>query len=194
MEAPRLTHLVMRRPHLFQLPNITSLPEGYVLRTFNGEDDLKSLALTLSAAFGFLWDAERVRSKLTEAPDVKAVYLVTWQGRPVATASSRYVPDLFPKAGYVHWVGTHPDHARKGLASALVAQLLRDFLDRGYKEAVLETDDFRIPAIVTYLKFGFLPIYDVNEEDHRARWSVVFQTMFDHQSKLLPSQVVDGLF
>ena len=46
-------------------------------------------------------------------------------------------------------------------------------LERGYPAAVLETDDFRIPAIRSYMKLGFVPVYDVRGEDHRARWSKV---------------------
>lgn len=82
-----------------------------------------------------------------------------WQGRPVATASSHWLPDRFPGAGVVHWVGTRPDHARLGLGSALLRRLLHDFDERGYPAAVLQTDTFRLPAIRAYLRFGFLPVY-----------------------------------
>jgi mycothiol synthase len=108
-----------------------------------------------------------------------AVYVATWHDRPVATASSRWLPHLFPGAGYVHWVGTHPDHARRGLGTALMIRLLQDFRDRGYRDAVLQTDDVRVPALKTYLRCGFLPVYDVNEEDHHTRWAAIFQAIFD---------------
>jgi mycothiol synthase len=173
-----MTHIMMRRPHLFNIPEIPPLPEGYILRAFKDESNLASLASTLSAAFNEPWSEERVRHKLTEASDVKAVYTVTWKGKIVATASSRWLLERFPVSGYVHWVGTHPDHTRRGLSSALMAQLLYDFIDRGYKDAVLETDDFRIPAIRTYLKFGFIPVYELSGEDHRYRWSAIFQVIF----------------
>ncbi len=172
-----MAHILMHRPHLLNVPESSPLPDGYVLRLFNG-DDLEYLASTLSAAFDEPWSRERVQTSLTETPDVKAVYVITWHGQPVATASSRWLPDRFPQSGYVHWVATHPQHVRKGLASALLAHLLHDFRDRGYTDAVLETDDFRIPAIRSYLKFGFLPVYTVGEEDHRYRWSSIFQTLF----------------
>lgn len=172
------THIIMRRPHLLDLPKVAPLPKGYMLRTFQSPDDLAPLAATLSAAFGVPWDIDRIRNKLTEAPDVKAIYVVAWQGGPVATASSRFLPDRFPGAGVVHWVGTHPDHIRRGLSSVLMTRLFQDFLEREYTEAVLETDDFRIPAIQLYLKFGFTPVCDAHGENHRDRWSVIFQTLF----------------
>lgn len=102
-----------------------------------------------------------------------------WQGRPVATASSHWLPDRFPGAGVVHWVGTRPDHARLGLGSALLRRLLHDFDERGYPAAVLQTDTFRLPAIRAYLRFGFLPVYRVDGGDHQDRWSAVFQALFD---------------
>ncbi|CAA9540561.1 MAG: hypothetical protein AVDCRST_MAG49-804 [uncultured Thermomicrobiales bacterium] len=164
-------HLVMRRPHLRDLPPVNPLPPGYELRLAAGDDDLAPLAATLTAAFDDPWDADRVRRSLTEAPDVPAVYVVAWRGRPVATASSRWLPARFPDAGVVHWVATHPEHARRGLGAALVAHVLHDFVGRGHDAAALETDEYRIPALRTYLRAGFLPDYEVAGEDHRARWS-----------------------
>ena len=42
---------------------------------------------------------------------------------------------------------------------------------------MLQTDDFRLPAIRMYLKLGFTPVYEVEGEDHRARWSAVFERL-----------------
>ncbi|HYF65934.1 MAG TPA: GNAT family N-acetyltransferase [Herpetosiphonaceae bacterium] len=172
------THIIMRRPHLDGTAAPAELPDGYRLRTFAGPADLAPLAAALTSAFGFEWSEERVRIKLTEAADVKAVYVADWQGQPVATASSRSLPDLFPGSGYVHWVGTHRDHGRRGLSAALMQRLLVDFAARGYGDAVLETDDFRLPAIRLYLKLGFIPVYQAHGEDHTARWSAIFQRLF----------------
>jgi mycothiol synthase len=167
----------MLRPHLRDLPPVPPLPAGYQLRLAASESDEEALAAVLAAAFANPWDPASVRRKLTAAPDVRAVYVATWQDQPVATAASRSLPDRFPGSGYVHWVGTHPEHQRRGLGGALLARLLRDFAERGDRDAVLETDDFRLPALRAYLACGFLPVYDVAGEDHRARWSAVFQAL-----------------
>ena len=172
-----MAQLLMLRPHLRDLPPVPPLPAGYRLRLAQAEADEEALAAVLAAAFANPWDSARVRRELTAAPDVRAVYAVTWQDRPVATAASRSLPDHFPGSGYVHWVGTHPEHQRRGLALALLARLLRDFAERGDRDAVLETDDSRLPALRAYLACGFLPVYDVAGEDHRARWSAVFQAL-----------------
>ena len=44
--------------------------------------------------------------------------------------------------------------------------------ERGYAAAFLGTDDFRVPAVRTYLGLGFVP--DYVEDSHRLRWSAVF--------------------
>jgi len=177
MTQPPKAQLQMRRPHLRDLPPMPNLPAGYVIRTA-GTDDEPELAAVLTASFDEEWTVERVRKSLTGAPDVLAVYVVTWEGRPVATASSRVDAVQFPGSGYVHWVGALPGHAGRGLGSALMVRLLEDFQEREYRDAVLETDDFRIPAIRSYLRCGFNPVYEVKGEDLRSRWSAIFQAVF----------------
>lgn len=177
-----MTEVLMRRPHLREIPAVAPLPAGYALRRASSLDDDAALAATLTAAFPREWDVDRVRARLTEAPDVRAVYVVTWGRQIAATASHRWLPERWPEAGCVHWVGTHPDHARKGLASALLAHLLREFAACDYREAVLATQSFRLPALRAYLKFGFLPVYDSDGEDVYTVWSAVFQEIFAGQN------------
>ncbi len=173
-----MTQLVMQRPHLQNVPR-TLLPNGCTVRKANAsEQDERELAGVLSAAFGEEWSQELVRQRLTRATDVRAVYVVVSNGHIVATASSRWIPERYPGMGYVHWVATHPEHTRGGLGAYVFAQVLNDFVERQYPAAVLETDDFRIPAIRTYLRFGFIPVYAVADEDHRGRWSRVFENVF----------------
>lgn len=177
--APRPTQLLMHRPHVRDEPRIRPLPPGYEVRLAQGAADEVALATVMTTAFpeDAEWTVERVRSGLTEAADVRAVYVVTWEDVPVATASSRYDPKLWPDTGYVHWVGGLPEHGGKGLGSALMLRLLQDFRERGYRDAVLETDDFRVPAVKVYLRHGYLPVYEPRGEDHRERWSALMQTI-----------------
>ena len=181
MTTPRPVQLQMARPHLEPGPALLPLPAGYELRLAHGDDDERDLAHVLTTSFEEEWSIERVRSSLTAAPDVLAVYVVTWNDRPVATASSRYHPEQFPDAGYVHWVGGLPEHAGRGLGSALMERLRQDFHERGYGSAILETDDQRLPAIKVYLRHGYLPLYDVKGEDHRPRWTAIFQSLLAPQ-------------
>jgi len=160
----------MRRPHLLQLPP-QSLPPGYRLRTA-GQDDGAGLSAVLTAAFGEEWDRERVRRTLLDDESVAAVYVIEQEdGRLVATASSRLMPDHYPGSGYLHWVGADPSVSGHGLGYQVTLGVLHDFAGRGLTDSVLETDDWRLPAIVTYLKCGYLP--EVREPVDAERWAKV---------------------
>src|SRR6476661_3505600 len=97
-----MTSIFMRRPHLHDIPETQPLAEGYVLRQAFSPADDTALAVLLTAAFGEAWDEARVRSRLTCAPDVRAVYVVTHDGEIAATASHRRLPQQWPDAGCVH--------------------------------------------------------------------------------------------
>jgi mycothiol synthase len=171
--------LLMFRPHLESIPSAESAPTGYEVRRFGPDDDIEALGETLNLAFEreFDWSVEKVRERLTDDPNVRAIYAAFWQGKAVATTSSLVKPDKYPGTGIVHWVATHPDHLRKGLGTVLMERVLRDFVEHGDREALLETDDQRLPAIKRYLAFGFLPRYENDGEDLRRRWSAVFQAI-----------------
>jgi mycothiol synthase len=173
----RPTNLVLLRPSLDDLPPRPRLPAGYRLRPAV-DSDTDALAATLTAAFAETWSVDRIRRDLLDAEDVVATFVITHGGRAVATASNRWVPDRFPDAGYVHWVGTAPEHTRRGLAAALLIELLWQFAEQGRLTAVLETDDFRHPALRSYLRLGFTPVYEVRNEDHRPRWSAIFTALY----------------
>jgi mycothiol synthase len=171
--------LVLLRPAVDDVA-VRKVPDGYEVR-LAVPDDEPAIATTLTAAFEptstqvQVFDIARVRRELTEAPDVDATFVAVWQGQAVATASSRWVPDRFPGAGYVHWVGTDPAHKRRGLAGALLGEVFAHFVKAGRTRAVLETEDHRLPALHSYLRLGFTPVYEVAGEDHRPRWSAIFQ-------------------
>jgi mycothiol synthase len=173
--------LLLLRPSLDDIPARTAA-DGYELRLARTEDE-PAIAATLTAAFEptstqrQVFDVARVRRELTEAPDVDATFVAVWQGTAVATASSRWLPERFPDAGYVHWVGTDPAHKRRGLAGALLGEVFAHFAKVGRTHAVLETEDHRLPALHSYLRLGFTPVYEVSGEDHRPRWSTIFQAL-----------------
>ena len=168
--------VLMHRPHLRDLLAPISLASEFSLRRVEPGDErpLAELLERVFLQYGERWDQDRVRHVLTEASDVNAVYAVFWRRQPVATTSSQYLPKYADTAGFVHWVATHPDFRGKSLASALLERVLTDFKERGYDSAWLITQPDRVPAIRTYLKFGFVPEYMANGTDHRSRWSAIF--------------------
>lgn len=162
--------LVMR---LATLENLAppALPPGYTLRPYQ-ESDRDALARTLKNSFPDAdWNPETVGIWLLNDPTVTKVFVVIFEGEVVATASSRYLPDRYPGAGYLHWVGADPAHQGKKLGMIASYAALEEFRRDGYMQAVLQTDDQRKSAIAIYLRMGFVP--EALHESHAERWKAV---------------------
>jgi mycothiol synthase len=162
--------ILMRRPDLYDLPELEVPPNFRVRLALPNE--VGALAILLTRAFEVTWDEDLVRRRLTEAPDVEAIYVVEQAGALVATASVRVVPEEYPGSGYLHWVGADPDYQGKGLGRLAVLRVLIHFREAGLRDAVLETQERRLAPLRTYLRLGFLPEY--RAADDRRRWSRVF--------------------
>lgn len=171
--APRGPQLVMRRPAPLA-PPVPEPPPGYALRTATA-GDAAALADLLTATFED-WSVERVHRALLAAPDVRATQVLTdAAGRIVACASDRRLPARFGDACYLHFVAAAPAHAGQGLGRAVSAAALAAAAAGGAQGAVLETDDHRLPAVVTYLRLGFVPEY--TDASHPARWAAVLAAL-----------------
>jgi mycothiol synthase len=164
----------MRRPELTSLPELWSPPDGYRLR-LAAPEDAEGIAVVMVSAFGPEWTAAKVREALLDAPDVKETYVVEHGGQPVATASARLAPQRYPDSGYLHWVGSHQEHRGRRLGALVSLAALHYFRKAGCRDAVLETDPPRIPAIRTYLKLGFVP--EAVEEGHEEVWREIMATL-----------------
>ena len=158
----------MRRPTLDALPELPALPAGYALRSAAPEDAAALAGLLQSAFPEEVWTLERVQSTLLQAPDVEETYLITNGTILIATASARIAPE-FPESGYLHWVAVAPDAQGEKLGYFISLAVLHDFARRGCRDAMLETDDHRLPAIKTYQNLGFVP--EPRHESHSARWA-----------------------
>jgi ribosomal protein S18 acetylase RimI-like enzyme len=171
--APQPRQLVMRRPDLDGLPPL-ELPAGCEIRDVRGGEE-PALADLLTASFGEPWNVERVRDSFIDAPDVTNTYVAVRDGRLIATASARLVPNRFPGSGYVHWVGVHPDARGMRLGFAVSLRTMIRFRELGCRSAVLETDDWRVPAIKTYFTLGFRP--ENACPTHPDRWNRILETL-----------------
>ena len=173
-----VAQLYMSHPGpLADLPEPT-LPPGFSFRPATTAD-ADELAALVTAAYDPVhddpWDGARMRAELLEAPDVLETWVVVdAEGRVHATASERLLPYIYPEGtGYVHFVGTLQGSQGLGLGRAITLRVLRGFVDRGLTRAVLNTADFRLPAVRLYLQLGFIPEY--REDSERSAWSALFR-------------------
>jgi mycothiol synthase len=148
------------------------LPDGYQLRTYRDEDEAGYLAVMHAAGFTF-FDQEVVQRWLDKVlPD--GFFLVVYRstGQIVATAMATHNPSpLHPFGGELGWVAGSPDHAGKKLGRVVCAAATARFLRAGYRRIYLKTDDWRLPAIVTYLRLGYVPF--LHAPDMAERWQAV---------------------
>jgi mycothiol synthase len=135
-------------------------------------EDVPDVAELLGAAFPErTWTPYTTRRELVDDRTVKGTFLLEFAGRPVATASARLLPERFPGSGYLHWVAADPEHRGRGHGRYVTLAVLHVFVAMDCHDAVLETEDFRLPALRMYLSLGFVP--EFRHPSHEERWSAV---------------------
>lgn len=172
--------LRMVRPDLDHLPGI-DVAAGYELRSYRPGDEA-AWCEVMNTGIGTDWTAEKCRRDLTERepflPD--GCFFVTKSGEAVATACAYDVQPEGFNAAQVHMVCAKPAHRGLGLGRLVTLAVLHYMREHEYAAAFLGTDDFRVPAIKTYLGLGFVP--DYIEDSHRKRWSAIFAKIGERPS------------
>lgn len=174
MESPKQLHMVHHK--LGGLPDF-EVPEGYGLRTYQPGDE-QAWAEIMNSGIGE-WTAEKCRENLTSKPQFlpDGLFFVTFEGKPVGSACCwRKSPDEC-KVGWLHMICVLPEHRGMRLGHVLNLAILHYFRDHGFQEVWLSTDDFRIPAIKSYLRIGFEP--HVFDRLHEGRWQAVLRKTGD---------------
>lgn len=126
-----------------------------------------------SGAFGH-WDRPRLERMLAgeRAPlPYEGIFFVTHQDRPVGTACVFLHPAEYGCLAELGWVTVHPLHRGHGLGLQLCRAVLGFISGLSHQYAYLLTEDFRLPAIATYLELGFEP--EMLDPSHPERWEAV---------------------
>lgn len=163
-----LPQLFMRHPDLEKLPPL-SLPYGVSLHShIDGEMD-KIWENLIERVFEnhFSFDSF-IRNGGGYKPEY-VLYLAK-DGVDIATTTA-IENDLFPGEGWFRMVGVTPEARGVGAGRLIALAALHSLAARGYKTAVLSTDDERIPALRMYYKLGFRPIY--THESNKERWAKI---------------------
>lgn len=168
--------LRMVRPNLDGLPEL-ELPIGYGMRSYL-EGDEEHWARIISDSFGGRKrTAQDTRDQITEMdvflPD--GFYLATYRGIPVGTACAWRDSIDEKEVGNVHMVGVVAEHTGHKLGKWVSLAVLHYLRDNGFICAKLDTDDFRIPAVKTYLNLGFIPVYVADGQPER--WQNILEKL-----------------
>ena len=94
----------------------------------------------------------------------------------VASCLAAHRPSsLHPRAGALGWLCADPAHKGLQLGRALSAVVTTKLIASGYRRIYLETHDFRLAAIKTYLGLGWTPL--IYNQEMRGRWSLICEQL-----------------
>lgn len=147
------------------------LPSGYRMR-FYGEGDLEVWLRIQAHDPFFIPTAETFAASMpggTALLASRVMFLVDPAGENVGTVTAWSNDRLTGREiGQIHWVALVPAARGRGLAKPMVCGACALLRERGYREACLETNTRRIPALNLYLALGFEPF--VRSEPERQAW------------------------
>lgn len=158
-----------------------SLPDGYRFALFSGCDtDIADWKRIMMEPHAPKDGADSCYHLMIEIyPDVvptKDIFFVENEcGVRVATITVITHKD---GSGYVHMVKAMQSERGRGLGHCMAQFAMEEFSRRGVPYGILTTDDFRLPAIKTYLDAGFSPLVhgDADSEINR-RWDAVLEKL-----------------
>ena len=148
------------------------LPPGYSLATLAQPDADEWIAVLNATGQLGTWDHARAHTALTAERPVLAdgTYLILRGERAVATACT-IAPTAAEPRSELGWVAVAPAHQGHGLGLQVCSAVLWYARREGWPATTLNTDDWRLPAIKTYLKLGFEP--ELTHASHGARWQEI---------------------
>lgn len=160
------------------------IPQGMALRHWQEGDETAWAAIMNSRDGIFVpggWSITRVKEWFIEKEQFSSecCFFIcdteTKECLPVATATAWRATGAFPpRQGYLHMVASLPEYRGRGLGRAVTVAALDFMANRGDVEVILDTDDFRIPAIRLYISLGFVPVYNI-DCDNRNNWKEILQ-------------------
>ena len=151
------------------------LPEGYYMRSYQKGDGIGWCECCIGGSLGLdeISEAEFERKMLRDNninPD-NIFFLISPSGEIAGTVTYQYSHEQ--DTGTIHMVGIKKDYLGKRLALPMILYAVKMMLEDGKKIINLTTDDWRLPAIKTYLRAGFKPVY--HKPDMEGRWSKIME-------------------
>jgi mycothiol synthase len=116
------------------------------------------------------WDAEKLRPwQRRILPDGWFLAVHRESDQIVATAMALMDVGEFGKTGgELGWVAADPAHRGQGLGRAVVAAATTRMIAAGYRHVHLYTEPWRLAALKTYLRLGYVPL--LKKSDAQTRW------------------------
>ena len=142
---------------LLLTPPSVHLTPSYLMRTYNPRDN-KCFFDLMNMAGGKDWDEQHLEPWIPRILS-EGWFLVFHQesGRIVASCMALR-SEAYSSGCELGWLASDPAHSGKGLGLALSAAVTARMIDEGFRVIHLYTEGFRLAAIKTYLKIGYVPL------------------------------------
>ncbi len=166
--------LKMLRENLEGIPQFP-LPENFSMRWFQpGEEQLWRAIQSAADKFNDI-TPELFAKQFGDDASLLAqrqCYLLDPQHNAIGTATA-WFNDNFEgeRVGRIHWLVILPEHQGKGLSKPLMSAVCNRLKKLGHARTYLTTSSARIPAINLYLKFGFVPA--PQSDDEQKIWNTL---------------------
>jgi mycothiol synthase len=147
-------------------------PPGYSLRLYRPGDEVRFFELMRLAGWEG-WDHDKLQPWMAKIiPEGWFMVVHEASNQIVCTAMALHnYKGTYPFWGELGWLAGDPDHIGKGLGLVVSARVTSRLMDAGYRNIQLFTEDYRLPAIKTYLKLGYVP--SLYLEGMTNRWKVI---------------------
>lgn len=168
--------LKMARHSLENLPTL-QCPEGYHIRTYQQGDETHWARIMDSVFVDQGRTAQDAYTEVINQPhfDPDGFCFVIHKDVPIGTACAWEESLRGKPIGYIDMLAVLPEHTGHRLGKWLTVFLLHYFRTRCVTSVMLDTDDFRLPAIKNYLNLGFVPVH--TGENHLLRWQNIFKKL-----------------
>lgn len=161
---------------------VYAMPEGFAIRNFREGDTDAWLGLCVAGQLIDKVGPEEFKKTITDFGPMglepgRDVFVVEHcDGRMAATITA-FVYTAGPRAGegLIHMVAADPAVRGRGLGNAMMTVAMGKLYGEGCETARLKTDDFRLPAIMSYINQGFMPY--ITQEDMNERWLCVLEKL-----------------
>ncbi len=105
----------------------------------------------------------------------RVLFVCDSDGTTCGTASAWRQAPFGEDVGYLHMVAVRPGHTGSRLGGTVSLAVLHRLRSEGVDSVFLLTDDFRLPAIKTYLRLRFVPY--IQYSNHSARWDLAYANL-----------------
>ena len=168
--------LRMIRRGLENLPTL-QCPDGYSIRTYRKGDEVHWARIMDIAFVDQGRTAQDTYTNVINQPDFdpNGFCFVIYKKFPIGTACAWKMCLHDEQVGYIDMLAVLPEHTGHKLGKTLTLFLLHYFKSQRMTSVVLDTDDFRLPAIKNYLNLRFVPMSI--RENHKLRWQNVFEKL-----------------